>query len=159
MEQQRQQESGHGTHEHREVGRTALRGAVAAMSMSGMRALTTRLGLLAATPPQMITEEHGPRFVRRLSERQREALVIVLHWGYGAGGGAVFGALPARLRLKPSAGPLFGSALWLGFELVLVPTLGLRMRERRSWRDRVVLVADHLLYGAVLSELRTRPRR
>lgn len=137
----------------------AARGVVAAMSMSGMRAFTTRLGLLEATPPEMVTDEHAPGFFRRLSQDRREAVVVVLHWLYGAGGGAVFGALPERLRFKPWAGPAFGMVLWLGFELAVVPVLGLELRNPSSARQRVLLAADHLLYGAVLSELRRKPRQ
>ncbi|PRX51008.1 hypothetical protein B0I33_101160 [Prauserella shujinwangii] len=149
------------THQHSrttEIAHAALRGAVAAMSMSGLRALTTRLGLIARTPPEVVTEEGGPDVLRRLTRRQREGLIILLHWAYGAGGGAVFGALPDRVRLKPWAGPAYGTAVWLGFELGILPVLGLRLLRQQSTRERLALAADHLLYGAVLSELRARPR-
>lgn len=141
-----------------EILHAGTRGVVAAMSMSGMRTLTTRLGLLGATPPEMITDQYGPDVIRRLSDEQRQALVVLLHWAYGAGGGAAFGALPGKLRLKPWAGPVFGAALWLFFQSVVAPTLKLRVRHSMTVRERAVLAADHLLYGAVLSELRRRPR-
>lgn len=137
----------------------AARGVVGAMSMSGMRTLTTRLGLLEATPPEMVSAEHAPQLLLRQPRQRQEAVVVLMHWLYGAAGGAVFGALPDRLRLKPWAGPLFGLGLWLGFEVAVVPALGLRLRNPSSVRQRVLLAVDHLLYGAVLSELRSRPRR
>ena len=31
-----------------------------------------------------------------------------MHWAYGAAGGAVFGMLPERLRLRRWSGPLYG---------------------------------------------------
>lgn len=151
-----------GTSGQREVGkevvRAAMRGAVAAMSMSGMRALTTRLGLLGQTPPETVVSDRAPVFVRTLSKEKTEAAIVLLHWTYGAAGGAAFGALPARLRLQPWAGPVFGTLLWLGFETAIVPLLGLRMRRDRPVAERVALAADHLLYGIVLSELRRRPQ-
>lgn len=137
---------------------SAVRGAVGAMSMTGMRALAARLGWLEQTPPEMVTYEHGPEVLQRMSEQQREGVIIILHWAYGAGGGATFGLLPDRIRLKPWAGPAFGVAMWLGFELAIVPALGLELRKQHSTKERLALAADHLLYGAVLSEFRRRPR-
>lgn len=120
-----------------------------------MRALTTRLGLLGATPPEVLVDR-APAAVRRLQGDRLDALLVLLHWGYGSAGGAVFGALPARVRMTPWAGPAFGALLWLGFEAAIVPLLGFRMAHR-SRTDQLALAADHLLYGLVLSELRRRP--
>jgi hypothetical protein len=80
------------------------------------------------------------------------------HWGYGAAGGAVFGALPDGVRRQPWAGPAYGFAVWLGFEAAIAPALGLRQAEQLRAAERAALAADHLLYGFVLSELRARPR-
>lgn len=137
----------------------ALRGTVAAMSVGGLRVLSTSLGLLEKTPPEMITSEQAPNLVRNLSDEARDSFIVLLHWGYGAMGGALFGALPARIRRRPGAGPAFGLALWLAFELGLSPALGLQPARRRSTGERLALAADHLLYGAVLSELRSAPQR
>lgn len=138
--------------------RATLRGAVAAMSMTGMRAVTTRLGLLSSAPPERIVHEEAPRLIRNLPKDKAEALIQVLHWAYGAAGGAVFGALPAKLRLKAWSGPIYGSLLWLGFETAIVPLLGLHRSKQRPVAERLALAADHLLYGFVLSELRRKPR-
>lgn len=145
-------------HVRGEVVRATLRGVVAAMSMSGLRALTTRLGWLSETPPEKIVSDKAPGMVRRLPEQKTQAVIVLAHWVYGAAGGAVFGALPDRVRLKPWSGPVFGWLLWLGFESAIVPMLGLRMGEDRPIAERAALAADHLLYGIVLSELRRRPR-
>lgn len=151
--------SGHSGWGDTDIVHGALRGAVAAMSMGGMRVLSTSLGLLEQTPPEMITAEQAPNLMRRLPEGSRDAFVVVLHWGYGAVGGALFGALPERIRRRPGAGPVFGLGLWLAFEVGLSPALGLQPVRRRSTGERLALAADHLLYGAVLSELRRAPRR
>ncbi|GLY67855.1 hypothetical protein [Amycolatopsis taiwanensis] len=143
----------------REVLHATVRGAVAAMSMSGMRLLTTRVGLVGQTPPEMVAFEHAPKIICRMSPGQRDGLIVLMHWAYGAGGGTVFGLLPDRVRLKPWAGPIFGAALWLLFEVVLVPVLGLQARRGKALRERAALAADHLLYGAILSEFRRRPSR
>lgn len=128
------------------------------MSMSGMRTFTVRVGLVKRIPPQVVAEEEAGGLLKRFPEHRREAVVELMHWAYGAGGGAVFGALPARLRLQPWAGPLYGLVMWLGFDVVLEPLLGLDEWRRRTLRERVALGVDHLLYGAVLDELRRRPQ-
>lgn len=135
----------------------ATRGVVAAMSMSGLRMFAGRLGLLERTPPEMIVGEHAPATIRDLSQSNLEATIIALHWAYGAGGGAAFGMLPEAMRRRAWAGPIYGVVLWIGFEAVIAPLLGLH--EQHSLKQRAVLMADHLLYGAVLSELRRRPQQ
>jgi hypothetical protein len=134
----------------------ALCGAVGAMAMTGMRVLTTELGLVEQTPPDAIG--HQPRGLRSLLHRaprkQRRGLVEVAHWTFGAGGGAAFGALPRPLRRHRWAGPAYGLVVWLGFEVGIAPVLGLRQAKRLRPVDRVALAADHLLYGLVLTATR-----
>src|SRR5665648_1265191 len=69
----------------------AARGAVGAMAMTGVRVLTTELGLVEQTPPQAVVRQRarGARaLLRRAPRRQRRGLIEVAHWGVGAGGGA-----------------------------------------------------------------------
>jgi hypothetical protein len=78
---------------------------------------------------------------------------------FGASGGAAFGALPRELRGRPWAGPVYGLAMWLGFELGIAPVLGLSQAKRVRPVDRLALAGDHLLYGLVLSATRaTEPK-
>src|SRR5665809_64111 len=80
-----------------EVLHAAARGAVGAMAMTGMRVITTKLGLLEQTPPEAISHQRsrGVRaLLRRAPSRQQEGLVEAAHWAFGAGGGAAFGAVP-----------------------------------------------------------------
>ncbi len=140
-----------------EVLHGAARGAVGAMSMTGMRVITTELGLLEQTPPKAISRQRarGLRaLLRRAPRRQRAGLVEVAHWAFGAGGGAAFGALPPAVRRPPWAGPTYGLVVWLGFELGIAPALGLSQAKRLRPVDRLALAADHLLYGMVLSGMR-----
>jgi hypothetical protein len=140
-----------------EVVRGAARGAVGAMAMTGMRVMTTELGLLEQTPPQAISRQRarGLRaLLRRAPQRQRRGLVEAAHWAFGAGAGAAFGALPPTVRRRPWAGPVYGLAVWLGFELGIAPALNLSQAKRLRPVDRLSLAADHVLYGLVLSGLR-----
>jgi hypothetical protein len=140
-----------------EVFRGAGRGAVGAMAMTGMRVLTTELGLVEQTPPQAVTRQRarGARsLLRRAPRRQRRGLVEVAHWAFGTAGGAAFGALPGAVRRRPWSGPVYGLLVWLGFELGIAPVLGLSQAKRVRLVDRLALAVDHLLYGWVLSGLR-----
>ena len=115
---------------------SAIRGAVAAMAMTGMRAVTKDLGLVRATPP----EETFP--VRR------RALVEVGHWAFGATAGAAYAALPERARRPRWSGPAYGLAIWAGFQAVAPLTP--RPEAERTVTERLAIAADHVLYGLIL---------
>jgi hypothetical protein len=141
-----------------EVAHAGLRGAIAAMAMSGMRTLTTNLGLVAQPPPRAIIKQKAASLLRRVPRKRRRAAIELAHWGYGAVGGVQFALLPETVRRKPWAGPVYGVVLWLGFEAVLAPALDLKQAGKTRPAERVALAADHLLYGLVLSEIRRRPQ-
>ena len=145
-----------------EVLHAAARGVVGAMAMTGVRVLTTELGLVEQTPPQAVSRQRarGLRAVlRKAPRKQRRGLIEVAHWAFGAVGGAVFGALPRTARRRRWAGPVYGLAMWLGFEMGIAPALGLSQAKRARPVDRLALAADHLLYGLVLSEMRRHSQR
>jgi len=132
-------------------------GTVGAMAMTGMRVITTELGLVEQTPPQALARQRsrGVRaLLRRAPRKQRRGLIEAAHWAFGAGGGAAFGALPRPMRRQSWAGPAYGLVVWLGFELGIAPALGLSQAKRARPVDRLALAADHLLYGLVLSATR-----
>jgi hypothetical protein len=146
-------------HDHApEVAHGALRGTVAAMAMSGMRALTVELGLVEQPPPEAVIAQKAPALLRRVPVHRRRAAIELAHWAYGAGGGVAFALLPRSLRHRAWAGPVYGAVLWFGFEAGLAPLLGLSQAEQPRPVERAALAADHLLYGLVLSELRARPQ-
>lgn len=141
-----------------DIAHGALRGAIAAMAMSGMRKVTTGLGLVDETPPTAIIRQQSKGLLAAVPKRRRRAGIELFHWGYGAGGGAVFAALPGQVRQTPWAGPLYGLAVWVGFEAGIAPALGLVQAKRGRTVERLVFAVDHLLYGFVLSETRRRPQ-
>lgn len=136
----------------------AMRGAVAAWAMTGMRSLTVNLGLVEEPPPRAIMRQKSRGIYRLAPKRPRRVAQELFHLGYGGVGGAAFAVLPETARLQPWAGPLYGVAVWLGFELALAPVLGLKQAKKPRPIDRLALAGDHLLYGFVLSETRRRPR-
>ena len=141
-----------------EVAHAALRGAVAAMAMTGMRAFTVNVGIVEQPPPQAIFKQKARGVMALVPRKKRRAAIELFHWGYGAGGGAAFALLPDGVRRQRWAGPVYGLVIWLGFELGIAPALGLKQAKKVRPVDRFGLAADHLLYGLVLSEMRKRPQ-
>jgi hypothetical protein len=135
--------------------RGGARGVVAAMAMTGMRTVSSGLGLLKQAPPEEVATEGLPCLFSRIPAENRDEVIELAHWLYGAGAGAVFGMLPAPIRRHAWAGPAYGIAIWLAFEAGIAPLLGLRERELDA-SDRLMVAADHVLYGLVLG---ARPRR
>ncbi|MFW6034222.1 MAG: hypothetical protein ACOC9R_03720 [bacterium] len=140
-----------------EIAHAAARGTIAAMAMTGARTVTKNLGLLSESPPEAVLQRSAHRYAEgRMSPRAWEVMVEAAHWAYGAFGGAVFGSLPDTVRRREWAGPLYGVVLWLAFEAAIAPLLRLR---RETKHEQVAVLADHLIYGLVLSEIRRRPQR
>ncbi len=142
----------------KEVLHAAGRGVVAAMAMTGMRALTVNIGIVEQTPPQAIFRQKARGLMALVPRKKRRAAIELFHWGYGAGGGVAYALLPDGLRRQPWAGPVYGLVIWLGFELGIAPALGLKQSKELRPVDRAGLAADHLLYGLVLNEGRERPQ-
>jgi hypothetical protein len=140
-----------------ELAHAGVRGAVAAMAMTGMRTFTEAMDLVDDTPPKAIFKKL-PALRRLIPRDKRRGVVEAAHWGYGAVGGVGFGLLPDGVRRKAWAGPVYGLVLWVGFELGIAPLLGLVKARKLRMIERPALAADHLLYGFVLSETRRRPQ-
>lgn len=138
-----------------DIAHAAARGTIAAMAMTGARTVTESLGLVPESPPESVLERSAGGGTWT-SHRTWPVMVQAAHWAYGAFGGAVFGSLPDRVRRRAWAGPIYGVGLWLAFEAAIAPLLRL---HRETTPERLALLADHLIYGLVLSEIRRRPQR
>ena len=134
----------------REIAHAKLRGVIGAMAMTGVRVFALHAGLIREDPPS--------RLVRRNKGRRPRWAVELVHWSMGGVFGIVFALLPEELRRRRWAGPVYGLLVWMGFDAVLAPALGLTERDWPKGRERAVFVADHLLFGLVLSEMHARPR-
>ena len=132
--------------------RAGGRGLVASMAMTGMRELTVGMGWLERTPPREILRDQAPLLVLPLSDGHEHAVIELAHWAYGSVAGLAYGLLPDRVRRSRWAGPGYGMATWLVYELGIAPALGVQVAKRRTVMSRVMLVADHLLYGLVVAD-------
>jgi hypothetical protein len=134
------------------VVRAAARGAVGAMAMTGVRTFTADLGIVRETPPQSIAKKRRPTGVLSyVPKSRRRAFVEVMHWSVGVAGGAIFGAFPDELRRASWFGPAYGLGILLSYDFGIAPLLGLKQSQRPKATEQAALIADHLLYGLILS--------
>lgn len=131
--------------------RAAARGLVASMAMSGLREVTTGLGWLERTPPDEIVEDEAPLLVLPMSDGNERVVVQLAHWGYGTTFGSLYGLLPEKVRRSRLAGPTYGVAVWMLYEFGVAPLLGVQVAKRKEVLSRVMLIADHVLYGVVVA--------
>lgn len=134
-----------------------VRGVVAAMAMTGLRQVTTGLGLVEQTPPDAIFKQRAPGALVRVPRlayfvaRHERAVIELAHWFYGAAGGGAYALLPRSVLRSNWAGPGYGLLTWLLFELSIAPVLGLEQAKKIRLTERLMFAADHLLYGVVLA--------
>ena len=133
-------------------GQGAVRGAVGAMAMSGMRQFAVGMGLLQRTPPEAILREGVPALLKAVPEHRRVAAIELMHWGYGAVAGSVYALVPDKIRRHRISGPLYGVLVWGAFEFGLAPVLGLSHAHGSRPRERTALLFDHAFFGLVVGE-------
>jgi len=132
----------------------AVRGAIGAMAMTGVRVFAVNAGLIREDPPSRLVRGRQRGLLRLVPRTRRRTVIELVHWALGAAFGGLFGMLPERVRLRTWAGPAYGLLVWLGFEAVLAPMLGLRQARWPDARERAVFAVDHMLFGLVLAERR-----
>src|SRR5215218_4105904 len=143
--------NGKRTTSDRAVIRSLARGVVGAMAMTGVRRVTTGVGLVEKPPPERIAHEGFPDLLALVPDDYCDEAIEVAHWAYGAVAGSAFGAIPARVRRRVWSGPVYGLAIWAVFEAGVVPVVfGRGESRRRPVRERLTIAADHVLYGLVL---------
>jgi hypothetical protein len=90
-------------------------------------------------------------FGRNLTPRESDVFGNVIHWGLGAGMGALYGALRPRVpSARAGIGTLFGTAFWLAIDEAANTVLGLTPRPKDfPWQAHARGFAGHLVYGLV----------
>ena len=133
-------------------GQGAVRGAVGAMAMTGMRQLEVGVGAIERTPPEALLREGVPAILGSVPRHRRVAAIELMHWGYGAVAGSVYALAPAAFRRHWLSGPLYGVLVWGAFEFGLAPLLGLAHAQGPRLQERTALLIDHTLFGVVVGE-------
>ena len=120
------------------------------MAMTGVRSLTTQLGIVRLTPPDELGRHGaGAPLLQLVPPERRGAALELAHWAYGALGGAAFALLPDKARSSKVVGTAYGLALWALFEAAVAPVAG--ADRERPLEERAALAADHILFGLVLT--------
>jgi hypothetical protein len=141
----------------RELPRATAAGIVAAMAMTGMRVVTTQLGLVEEAPPEAVMKKKASPLLRAIPKRHRRAFVELAHWTYGAVGGVAFGVVPPNIRRHTWAGPVYGVLTWTLYEAGIAPALGLEQARHSRIAERFALALDHILYGEIVAGSRLTP--
>ena len=138
--------------------KTALYGAIGGLygsaAMSVVRLAARRRGLIDKMVPQAVEEWATARAGVEPpgGAAGHHILDQVMHLGYGAAAGALYGALHGTGSRRPLAsGARFGGLVWLIGAGALFPLLNIaRPLWRARGRENVVNLAAHLLYGISL---------
>lgn len=123
------------------------------MAMTGMRQLTTGLDIVDQVPPEAIINQKAPDLLAQVPQERRQAVVELVHWAYGAAGGALYGVLPESWRKTVWSGPLYGLGAWTMFEAGLAPVLGLKQARESRVDEQIMFAIDHLIYGAIVGSM------
>jgi putative membrane protein len=139
-------------------------GLIGAGVMSAGHALSTRIaaGDRDAAPPSAEREDDATvkvagalsRVARRrpLSESEKATAGHLVHYGFGATMGALYGAAAlVQPAVTAGVGAGFGAAVWLGAHAIVVPALGLArspLHEPVGKEARELIL--HLAYGVTV---------
>jgi putative membrane protein len=144
-------------------------GLLAAGAMSIAHRILADLSPPAQSPPSGEVEDSTVKVASaatrlvgyRLGEDQKGLAGSVVHYAFGAGVGAVYGAAAEVVpRVTTAFGLPFGAAVWLGAHVVAVPALGLaEPPTRQPIGKEAKEFGLHLVYGAVTDLVRRLLRR
>jgi hypothetical protein len=137
----------------------------ATLLMSVVMLAARRAGVTPQLPPHKIAEKGIEEVKSGASGEGEEAVVAtVAHFAFGAGAGALYGAMTAPVAPLPTpvalaAGLAFGSAVWLVSYQGWVPALGIMPPASRDHPGRVAtMVVAHWVFGAALAIATRAPR-
>jgi len=142
---------------------------VLAGAAAGFTATFPMTGAMKAMHERLPFYERYPLPPREITERVADAggiesepaiatLTVLNHFGYGTACGAVFAAIENRLPGPAVArGMTFGTLVWSASYLGWLPALGiLKPATEHPMRRNIMMVAAHLVWGAVLGTLHQR---
>lgn len=138
--------------------RGGLAGSAATVAMSGLMLAAGRAGLVGRQAPEAIVRQAGALVGAEPRGRTAAVLAGVAHLGFGSGTGAAYALLPPTSR-PVARGVLAALGVYAVSYAGWVPSLGALPVAHRDREDRQsVMVAAHVVYGAVLGALDARGR-
>ena len=141
----------------------ALAGAIATIPMSAVMYAAKQAGLMGEYPPEIIAEKSLDAAGINRGEDANDAAATVVHLGFGAAAGALFGLLQGRMELPVSPvlqGVGYGLLVYAVSYDGWIPALHVMPspEDDRPGRQRS-MVAAHVVYGGALGALVTRHQR
>jgi putative membrane protein len=92
---------------------------------------------------------------RRLTRAELSIASRLVHFGFGAAAGAIYGAFLETDRRRPAGGVAFGTSVWLAADEIAMPLIGLsRSTLERPGEMHLQSYAAHLVYGVVTERVR-----
>lgn len=132
------------------IARTAAGGALAAMSMTGFRRVTTHLGLVGRLPPEEMAKAIARPAMKKLPPNLQQVAIEALHWGVGITAGALFALLPRSLYQVKGIGALYGLAVLASYEFGIAKLLGIPSHQHTAV-ERTAIALDHMIYGILIA--------
>jgi len=148
---------------------SAIRGAAAGFvatfpmtaTMQGLRAVLPKEQAREAPPREVIdrTVTKGTNGnSAAVGERERDVATTVAHFAFGAAAGMLYGIAHKSQRATLMTGIMYGLSVWALAYGVVLPSLGLHRAAQDDTEDRnQVLIASHVVWGAVLGYLTKKP--
>ena len=134
------------------------------LAMEGLRAALPREQLRRMPPREVVdsaVEQSG--IDHEVDRNGRILLTTVAHFAFGAAAGAVYGGIWGSRRKRMDgytaamSGIAYGVGVWALAYGVVLPSLGLHRAATDDTKDRnEVLIASHVVWGAVLGKLAQR---
>ena len=153
------------TEKRAEVGNGILASVAGSTAMSAMLGLTHKLGLFREPPPRKLMRKLTSILGLKKVSRgvPLEVATTAGHYGYGAGIGALFGAVLASRTSsraqRVGLGIATGAVVWAVSYKGWIPAVGLMRRPSRDRPMRPALMfAAHCLFGAVMGAAYRPPR-
>jgi putative membrane protein len=140
----------------------ALAGLVGAWTMNQFQALLSRLSESNRQPEQPPSEEESDDatmktaqaisqnvFHHALTREEKKWAGPVVHYGFGASLGAIYGALAETCPITTTGfGTTYGTAVWAVADELAVPAFGLsKPIPETEASSHVSALASHLVYG------------
>lgn len=144
------------------IAKRVAHGAAAGIAATGLMTIALvaakATGVLGEPPPKKLTRRILTLLGHRPSKPALHAATAVAHLAYGAGAGALYAALPPRVR-GPVSGTLFGLGIWAVSYMGWIPKLALMRPPSRDRRGRPTAMAlAHVVFGAALDAgMRVKP--
>ena len=130
----------------------AIGGFVASYLMNEFMALWARTANTRESDrvtTEALTQEMARRTIDRPFTRDELAVAApIVHYGYGAATGALYGILSEFAPTNAFAGAAWGTLIWILADEVVMPALGLAEPPRHRWSEaRTQAFASHVVYG------------